>query len=136
SVGAADQAENLARKAGESGRLERIRALHFKGWALYRLAEWDAVSALAQQTQPLCTEINDRRGLVISLKLHGVVHLQRGDYREADRCFEQGLTICQEVGDRRNAAAMWSNLGESARLRGDFAAAEPHYQKALAISRQ
>jgi tetratricopeptide (TPR) repeat protein len=136
SVQAAETAEKLAQAAGESGRQELIRALHYRAWAFYRLAEWDAVLAIARQTLELCSQQGDRRGLATSLKLRGVVNLQRGDYAEAERCFEQGLTICRELGDRRNAAAMWNNLGETARIRGDFAAAVESYQKALAISRQ
>ena len=136
SIEAAEQAERQARELGDSGHRERIRALHFKGWAWYRLAELDAVLTLADQTLELCAASGDRQALATSLKLHGVVHLQRGDCRQADRYFEQGLALCRELGDRRNAAAMWNNLGESARLRGEFPTAVDFYQKALAISRQ
>jgi predicted ATPase/class 3 adenylate cyclase len=136
SVEAAERAEKLARKAGESGRHEQIRALHLKGWAFYRLGDAPAVLALGEQTLKLCADCGDRRGMATSFKLHGVAHLQLGHYEEADRFFQQGLALCQEFGDRRNAAAMWSNLGESARLRGDYQAAAELYQKALAISRQ
>jgi class 3 adenylate cyclase/tetratricopeptide (TPR) repeat protein len=136
SVEAAEQAEELARKAGQGASHDLIRALHYKGWALYRLAEWEAVLTLARQTERLCLELNERRALATSFKLQGVVYLQRGEYAQADSFFEQGLALSREFGDRRNAAAMWSNLGESARLRGDFAAAVDFYDKALAIARQ
>jgi tetratricopeptide (TPR) repeat protein len=136
SVAAAEQAEQIARGAGESGRREQIRALYLKGWALYRLADWQPVLTLASQTEALCTECNDRPGLANSCKLHGVVHLQYGHYEEADRYFQKGLGLCLECGDRRNAAAMWNNLGESARLRGDCATAVGFYQRALTIARQ
>lgn len=135
SVEAAKRAEELARKAGESGRTELTRALHYRGWALYRLADWQTVLELAKQTQALCEQSDDRHGLGISFKLQGVVCLQRGEYASAERLFLQGLELCREFGDRRNAAAMWSNLGESARLRGDFAQAFTFYEKALAIAR-
>ena len=136
SVEAAEQAERLARKAGQSARHELIRALHYRGWALYRLAEWDEVLTLARQTERLCLELNERQAQANSFKLQGVVCLQRGEYAQADSFFEQGLALCHEFGDRRNSAAMWSNLGESARLKGDFAAAVGFYNKALAIARQ
>ena len=136
SVEAAERAEILARDAGESGGREQIKALHLKGWALYRLGDAPAVLALGEQTLKLCTEFGDRRGMATSFKLHGVAHLQLGHYPEADRYFEQGLALCLEFGDRRNAGAMWSNLGESARLRGDYQAAAELYKKALAIARQ
>ena len=136
SVEAAAKAEELARKAGQAARHELIRALHYKGWALYRLAEWDAVLTIARQTERLCLELGERQALANSFKLQGVVCLQRGEYSQADSFFEQGLAISREFGDRRNSAAMWSNLGESARLRGDFAAAVTFYDKALAIARQ
>ncbi len=135
SVEAAKRAEELARRAGEDGNTELIRAMHCRGWALYRLAEWQTVLELARQTQELCEQSGDRHGLAISLKLQGVVCLQRGEYASAERLFLQGLELCREFGDRRNAAAMWNNLGESARLRADFRPAVTFYEKALAISR-
>ena len=136
SIEAAERAEILARDAGQAGSREQIKALHLRGWALYRLGDAPAVLALGEQTLKLCTEFGDRRGMATSFKLHGVAHLQLGHYLEADRYFEQGLALCQEFSDRRNAGAMWSNLGESARLRGDYQAAAELYQKALAIARQ
>lgn len=136
SVAAARNAETLARKAGAAGNHERLRAMHFRGWALYRLADWQEVLKLSRRTQSLCAKWGDRHGLAACYKLQGVVYLQRGDSERADQCFEEGLRLCKEFGDRRNAAAMLSNLGESARLRGDFAAAVDLYEKALAITRQ
>lgn len=136
SVEAAERAEILARDAGAAGRREQIKALHLKGWALYRLGDAPAVLALGEQTLKLGKEVGERGGMATSFKLHGVAHLQLGHYLEADWFFEQGLALCQEFGDQRNAGAMWSNLGESARLRGDYQAAAGLYQKALALVRQ
>jgi len=136
SVAAAEKAEELARRAGESGYQELVRAMHYKGWALYRLADWKGVLRLARQSQALCVGLGDRHRLATSLKLLGVVYLQRGNFAKADECFRNGLGLYGEFDDRRNSAAMWSNLGESARLRGDFGAAVGFYEKALAISRQ
>jgi predicted ATPase/class 3 adenylate cyclase len=136
SIEAAERAEALARQAGELGRGERIRALHLKGLALYRLGDAPAVMALADETTKLCTEFGNRQGLATSFKLHGVARLQLGHYSEADRFFEQGLTLSRELGDRRTTAAMCSNLGESARLRGDYQTAADLYQRALAIARE
>jgi class 3 adenylate cyclase/tetratricopeptide (TPR) repeat protein len=136
SVDCAERAEALARAAGSTGRGERIRALHLKGWAFYRLSDAPAVLALGDQTLGLCLELGNRPGLATSYKLHGVAHLQLGHYGEAVHFFEQGLALYQELGDRRNTAAMWNNLGETARSRGDFLAAEGLYQKALAEVRQ
>ena len=136
SVGAAQRAEILARDAGESGRHERIKALHLKGWAHYRMGDAPAVLALGEQTLKLCQEAGERGGMATSFKLHGVAHLQLGHFLQSDDFFKKGLALCQEFGDQRNAAAMWSNLGESARLRGDYHAAAGLYQKALALARQ
>src|SRR5437868_6641673 len=135
-VECAERAEALTREAGHAGMTERIRALLLKGWAFYRLSDAAAVLALGDQTHELCLEFGNRHGLATSYKLHGVAHLQLGQFAEADRYFEQGLLLYRELGDRRNTAAMWSNLGESARFRGNHAAAEELYQKALAATRQ
>jgi predicted ATPase/class 3 adenylate cyclase len=136
SVESAERAERLARDAGETGQRERNKALYFKGWALYRLGDAQAVFELAEETLRAYTEWGDRRGMVTSFKLFGVAHLHLGHFREADQHFQNALSLCREIGDRRNAGAMWSNLGESARLRGDYRAAADHYQKAIGIVRE
>src|SRR5882672_2838369 len=130
-IACAARAESLAQQAdgSEAARREQIRALHFKGWALYRLGDAPAVLSLAARTSELCAQFGDRHGMATSLKLHGVAHLQLGHYAEADGYFEQGRTLSQELGDRRTAAAMWSNLGESARLRGNYRLAAELYEK-------
>jgi predicted ATPase len=136
SVERAERAELLATNAGPLGRGERIRAMHLKGWAFYRLGDAPAVLATGGQTLKLCLEFNDQRGLATSYKLHGVAHLLLGHFQQASHYFESGLAIAQGLGDRRNACAMWSNLGESARLRGDSQAAAELYQRALALARE
>jgi len=138
SVVAAERAESLARQSGDSAAATagRIRALHLKGWAFFRLGDAKMVLALAAETLQLCTQFGDRRGQATSLKLHGVGHLLLGRYHEADRFFKQGLTLFRKLGDWRNAAAMLSNLGESARLRGDCQTAAPLYREAMALARE
>jgi class 3 adenylate cyclase/predicted ATPase/ribosomal protein L40E len=136
SAQAARQAEALARAAGPGSRSELIRALQLQGWALYRLGDAPAVLALGEQTLQLCQQLGERRSEAVSLKLHGVAHLQLAHFDEAEDYFRQGLALCEELGDRRNAAAMWSNLGETARLRGDYAAALELYQRALSVARE
>jgi class 3 adenylate cyclase/tetratricopeptide (TPR) repeat protein len=136
SIQCAERAEALACQASDAGRTEMVRALHFKGWAFYRLADAPAVLALGDQTLKLCGENADRRGTATSLKLLGVARLQLGQYLEADRLFKQGLDLFQELGDRRNAASMWNNRGETARACGDYEAAAALYENALTIARQ
>jgi len=136
SVESAVRAEALAREAGEGGRKERVRALHLKGWACYRLCDAPSVLALANESLKLCSRFGDRRGMATSYKLKGVAHLQLGHFQKADSYFKKGKQHYLKFSDRRNIAAMWSNLGESARLRGDFQAAVRLYEKALAMARQ
>jgi class 3 adenylate cyclase/tetratricopeptide (TPR) repeat protein len=136
SVEHAEQAEALARAAGEPGKPEWVRSLLLKGWAYYRLSDAAAVLALGEQARKLCGEFGNYSGLATSLKLLGVAHLQLGHFPEADSFFEQGLAIYEDLDDRRNSAAMLSNLGESARARGDYRRAEGLYEKALAAVRQ
>ena len=135
SIHCAERAEAVAAHAGATGSSERVRAMHIKGWAYYRLGDAPAVLALGEQTLRLCSETGDRRGTATSFKLLGVAHLQLGRYLESDRFFAQGLTLYQELDDRRNAAAMWSNRGECARACGDHQTAADLYVKALAIAR-
>jgi predicted ATPase/class 3 adenylate cyclase len=136
SVEAAQQAEALARAAGESGKAEWIRALLLKGWAFYRLSDAGRVRELGEQARALCVEFDNRLGLATSLKLLGVGQLQLAHFEEADLFFQQGLGLYEQLGDRRNSAAMLSNLGESARYRGDYQRAEQLYEQATAAVRE
>src|SRR5258708_11778076 len=91
SIECAERAEAVARQTGEAGRKEIIRAMHLKGWALYRLGDAETVLQLAGQTLKLCEECNDRQSLPTSLKMLGGAHLQLGHYRPARQYFEEGL---------------------------------------------
>jgi predicted ATPase/class 3 adenylate cyclase len=136
SIQCAERAEALASSASDDGRAEKIRALHFKGWAFYRLGNAPEVLALGHQTLKLCTDYGNRRGVATSFKLLGVAHLQLGHFADADNFFRQGRELSEKLGDLRTSAAMWSNLGESARARGDFQTAVELYGQALALARQ
>jgi tetratricopeptide (TPR) repeat protein len=135
SIESATEAEKAARRAGPAGLSELIHALHLKSWAYYRIGDAPAVLRWADEALRLCEEFHHRQGFPTTYKLHGVAHLQLGEFARADECFEKGRDLYGELGDRRNTAAMWSNLGESARLRGDCTAAVTLYQRALDISR-
>jgi len=136
SIEAAEQAQGLARRAGDRCAEELIRSAYLKGWALYRLSDAPAVLALAAQALELCEKFGKRNWLASCHKLYGVANLQLGRYREAERYFDQGLALCLELGDRRSASAMFSNLGESARLQGHFQQAVSLYQQALEFARE
>ncbi len=136
SIECAERAEALASPDTGDGRGERVRALHLKGWAYYRIGDAPAVLALADQTLAICTREENRRGIATSYKLLGVGHLQLGHYPEADEYFERGERLFRELGDARNAAAMLSNRGECARARGDCRTAVEFYDRALTIARQ
>jgi tetratricopeptide (TPR) repeat protein len=136
SIECADRAAALALRVLPGGMPERIRSLHIKGWALYRLGNATAVLAIGNQTLKLCVAAGDKHGTAVSYKLLGVAQLQLGLYAEADSYFQQGLVLFDLLGDRRNAAAMWSNRGEIARARGDHATAAELYEKALTIARE
>ena len=136
SIECAERAEALASPHTDEGRGERVRALHLKGWAYYRIGDAPTVLALAGQTLDICTSGENPRGIATSYKLLGVGHLQLGHYPESDGFFERGEKLFRELGDARNAAAMLSNRGECARARGDFQTAVEFYDRALSIARQ
>jgi predicted ATPase/class 3 adenylate cyclase len=136
SIEAADQAIELCQRAGPAARAEEFRALYFKGWAYYRLADAKQILGLAERCRTLCSELGDQAGMARTFKLYGVAHLQLGHYAEADQYFRQGLEISQQTGDLVTVSAMWNNRAETARARGDYEAAASMYQTALDITRQ
>jgi serine/threonine protein kinase/predicted ATPase len=134
----ARRAEKLARAAGADASAELTFALVRQGWALYRLGDGAAVTALAQQALALSAAMGDsaRRERARSLALLGAVHVMTGRFDEAYAFFEQSLGLFRELDDRRNVGVLLDSLGETARLRGDYAAAVARFEEALTIARE
>ncbi|MBO9539096.1 tetratricopeptide repeat protein [bacterium] len=107
-----------------------------RGINFYRLGRLDEAlgahaAALAQRKQA-----NDLAGQAASLNNLGNVHLDRGDWEEADRCYHESLGYYRKLKLPDREASLENNLGNLAANRGDFREAEAHHARALALRNQ
>ena len=105
--------------------LLQMRAMVFK--SLGRLDEAMASYALAL---PLTRAAGDRRELAVLLGNRGVLHLHRGDTRQAETDLEESDAIFAAIGADLSRAIMAHNLGYVAALRGDVPLALRRYDDA------
>ena len=76
---------------------------------------------------------SDRYGLARCLNSLGLVHLERGQFNQAETCFARSLALRQQIGDRRGAAWCWHNQGRMALEQGDLALARERLETARSI---
>jgi len=65
----------------------------------------------------------------------GALATAQGDYPDAERFLEQGLSLYEELGDQSGIAASLNALAISARDRGDYSAAQSNFERSLACWR-
>ncbi len=133
----AEQAEAIAREAGESLQVELANLLGHKGWIYLSLRDVSAALALAKEALALSSALGSSVIMASSLNLLGAVHhYLLGRYPLAVRYYEQALHLFRGLGDREGVAGMLNNLAEVARMGGDYAAAVARYQEARGIARE
>lgn len=130
----AGRAEEIARGAGATAKVELARALFRKGWGFYRLGDTEAALALGEHALWLSIELGVQREMADSLNLLGGVHSMLGHRGDAARANAEAVSLYQKLGDRERIGTMLNHLGEHARLRGDYRAAAALYQEALKIA--
>jgi predicted ATPase/DNA-binding SARP family transcriptional activator len=65
----------------------------------------------------------------------GLLYGTVGDYPQAERALQNGLTYYQQSGKKWEAVGAWLGLGSCATLQGNYPQAEAHAQQALALAR-
>lgn len=131
----AAQGARWARRAGAPGQRTLAVGLYRQGWALRRLGESQAASAIAAQILRLGQALGSELESGYGWNLLGSVNRFAGRYEQAHRCFSQALTLFRTVGDQERIAIVLSNLAEIQRLCGEYALAIPLYEDALSIAR-
>jgi len=127
----AQQAEMVARDAGNKAKPELVEALGNKAWGQYRLKQYDAALVTAQEALDLANTLNLRPAVGRTLNTLGIVNFMTGQYEESEQFMQQAVEIARELGDKRDVAVKLNNLGEMRRLRGDSSGSISYYQEAL-----
>ena len=98
---------------------------------LHTWAAWDWETSICQETLTWLEPGSYDTG-AFTHQL-GMIAQARGDYREAERRYQQSLTIFEELGNRGGTANSSGQLGILAQDRGDYPEAERRYQQSLTI---
>ena len=117
------------------------------GWRTsWRRAAWRAVMLLwvgvvawgqSTATQTQAEKLDQAaRSMGLILLQDGLQRYERGDFRGAQRSWEQALGIFRRLGLEKEAADALNNLGLLAETLGDYAQARAYYEQALATYRR
>ena len=95
----------------------------------------DEAEQLAQRGLALSKAIGERRGMVQSLQMLGILRYWTGDLEQTEALLEESLALARELGDQRLIMAPLNNLGDAACHRGDYNKAQRMFEECLALSR-
>ena len=104
---------------------------HFSEGSSWSSQYWQR---LRTKERPLGIAFNfvlDRALLARAINGAGVLAMNQGDYRTADRSYNHSLRICRRIGDRRGIAGALSNAGSSYFHQGKAAQARAFYERSL-----
>jgi tetratricopeptide (TPR) repeat protein len=81
------------------------------------------------QALKLCEQLGDERGLAQAYNRRAKLHVQLGEWDEAEDLFQKALEIRERIGYRRGAALTYQGLGKVAAARGDFDVADEYLRR-------
>jgi predicted ATPase len=94
---------------------------------------FDSSQQLQEESLASCRELQDDRGVAVSLNALGVTARERGNLETACSLFEQCVAKWRDLGSPIDTARALSNLANVVRLQGDYARAHILYDECLAI---
>ena len=94
---------------------------------------FDASQQLQEDSLASCRELQDDRGVAVSLNALGVTARERGNLDTAVSLFEQCVAKWRALGSPIDTARALSNLANVVRLQGNYGRAHALYDECLAI---
>ncbi len=94
---------------------------------------FDASQELQEESLASCRELQDDRGVAVSLNALGVTARERGNLDTAVSLFEQCVAKWRALGSPIDTARALSNLANIVRLQGNYGRAHALYDECLAI---
>jgi predicted ATPase/serine/threonine protein kinase len=125
--------ESLLKLPGAGQHKMRARALFYASVFVGAQGNLDYAEKLQEQSLQTCRELQDHRGVAVSLNALGVNARVRGDLETARSLFEQCVANWRDLGSSIDTARALSNLANVVRLQGDYARAHALYDECLAI---
>jgi len=114
----------------------RARVAFAAGVLAGEQGDYASAKALLEESLAIARELEDNRGVAVSLNALAVNARDRGDLAAARSLFEEGLLVWRELGNARDVARLLSNLANVVKLQGDCAHARSLYEECRAIFRE
>ena len=112
------------------------KALYEAGWIALWQGDSDRAIALLEEGRTLFRELEDRRGVAISITYLGAALLHRGDMEGAAVLREEAEALRREPLDRWMIAYLTTFLAQVALNEGDYERSDARGREALAIYRE
>ena len=128
--------KNAAACQGYLGRIALTRAQEARLKSQDDQLLFDDARRYFEASRKIAEEVEDQRGVAISLSQLGRCAFEQGRLREASRWFHQSLRKSRRIGDRQNEGVNLYRLGKIAERRKWVWQADRLYIRALEIARQ
>jgi predicted ATPase/class 3 adenylate cyclase len=114
----------------------RAKAMSAAAGLAFIQGDCAAAQRLYEESLALHRELENPRGIALSLNNLGALAFRLGDYAAARARYEEGLAAMRELGDLPSMASALGNLGMLAMTQGDYVAARSLYEQSLALKRE
>jgi len=125
--------EMILRLSGEQHTNQRARVGSFLGALCTAQGDFPAAQRHLERSLSLYEELEDQRGIAISLNALAICQRDSGAYASAENNFERSLTCWRALSDRLSIARCLHNLANVIRVGGDYSRAEAALREATTI---
>ncbi len=122
---------------GASARPKLRARLLFAGAVLAgEQGDYGSAQQLFGESLDTCIDLNDNRGVAVTLNALAVHARDRGELADASLLFERCVAIWKDLGESADIARALSNLASVAKLHGEYARAAELYDECLTMFRK
>jgi len=141
SLGDFKQQQSLAEQAANRGRviganLLVAQALKMEANAWERMGQTSKTIELSNQARDLYIAAGDRLGAALALLQVGDVLVDKGDFEDGKKHFEQALPVFREIGAQRSIRSTLERIGNVFYSEGKFGEAKTYFEQALSIDHE
>ncbi|TMC84498.1 MAG: tetratricopeptide repeat protein, partial [Chloroflexi bacterium] len=126
----------LAASEGSEASSIDAKALYAAAQLAFVQSDNERAKAQSEESLALFRELEDQRGIALSLSTLGNVAWVRGDTARAHSLLEEAVALFREVDDKEFAAYSLFSLGLLASSQGEYARACALYEEGLALFRE
>jgi predicted ATPase/DNA-binding CsgD family transcriptional regulator len=127
----------LQRSRTTGDRAARAKALRCLAVMLRVQGDYVAARTALDEALAVYRELDDRRGMAMTLNSMGILATATGEYDESLRLLGgEGLALNRELGDKRGIATCLNNMANATRAKGEHATTKSLCLESLALYRE